>query len=461
MKKLHFVLMSLILTFFLVSGCGPASTPKPELPPAQTQEQGTPTDETPDQSIQEPEEATEKRESEEKEPPSSPTPSGQLAVHFIDVGQGDAILIQTPQQNILIDAGDRGNTIVNYLKTQGVTSLDLVIGTHPHADHIGGIINVLQSFPVKEVIDPGVVHTSKTFEDYLTLIDEKNINFTEGRTGITRDLGSGAKMEILHPSSPSSSHLNDASIVAKVTFGQVSFMLTGDAEQASEGQILLQSQVQPTSTILKVGHHGSRTSTTTAFLKAVNPKVAVIMVGKGNTYGHPHEETLQKLADAGVDIYRTDIHGTIVITTDGQTYDINVKQPYQYVPQKVPEPEPKDEPGAVQGQYVGSKSSDKYHYPNCSYVNQIKPENITWFSSIEQAISAGYVGCKGCNPPGTVIEKPVTAPSQQSATVYITKTGAKYHRSGCRYLSKSMIPISLSNAKSSGYTPCSVCGPPR
>jgi competence protein ComEC len=234
------------------------------------------------------------------------TLSGQMKVHFINVGQGDAILIQTVSQNILIDGGERGPTVVNYLNGQGVKNLDLVIGIHPHADHLGGLIDVLEVFPVKEVIDPAVVHTTKTFEDYLTLIDKKDIIFTEGRTGMSRDLGGGARMEILHPVSPQSEHLNDASIVVKILFGQISFMMTGDAEQASEEQILLQSRVQPTSTILKVGHHGSRTSTTPAFLSAVSPKVAVIMCGRGNTYGHPHDETLAKLADAKVDIYRTD-----------------------------------------------------------------------------------------------------------------------------------------------------------
>jgi beta-lactamase superfamily II metal-dependent hydrolase len=230
-------------------------------------------------------------------------------------------------------------TVVNYLKNQGVKSLDLVIGTHPHADHIGGLINVLDVIPVKEVIDPGVVHTTKTFEDYLTLIDKKDIKFTEGRAGMSRDLGNGALMDILHPTSPSSSHLNDASIVVKITFGQISFMLTGDAEKASEDQMLKRKE-DLKSTILKVGHHGSKTSTTPAFLSSVSPKVAVIMCGKDNKYGHPHDETLKKLADAKVDIYRTDVHGTIVITTNGQTYEINQKQPYQYTPPKVPEPAP-------------------------------------------------------------------------------------------------------------------------
>lgn len=342
---------------------------------------------------------------EDESEPAQTAPVGQLVAHFIDVGQGDAILIQTPTKNILIDAGEQGNTVVNYLESKGVTHLDLVIGTHPHSDHIGGLVNVLQSIPVDEVIDPGVVHTTKTFEDYLTLIDQKDITFTEGRAGMSRDLGGGASMKVLHPSSPSSSDLNNASVVVRVTFGKTSFMLTGDAESESESQILSRGYAL-NSTVLKVGHHGSRTSTSSAFLSAVNPSVAVIMCGTGNSYGHPHEETLAKLANAGVDIYRTDVQGTIVITTDGQTYEVNPKQPYQYNPPKEstkpepqPEPEPEPEPTVSQGQFVGSIESNKYHYPDCRYAEKILPENQIWFEDVADALAHGYEPCGVCKPP--------------------------------------------------------------
>lgn len=361
---------------------------------------------------------------EKSEPTSSEVtkPTGTMTVHFIDVGQGDAILIQTPSQNVLIDGGDRGNTVVNYLRARGVNSLDLVIGTHPHSDHIGGLINVFQSIPVKEVIDPAVVHTTKTFEDYLTLIDEKDIKFTEGRAGMTRDIGGGAKLEILHPSSPSRNHLNNASIVTKVTFGQVSFILTGDAEEDAEKQIKNRGY-NLKSTVLKVGHHGSRTSTTTAFLNAVNPEAAVIMVGR-NSYGHPHDETLAKLQKAGVKIYRTDVHGTIVFTTDGQRYEVNIKEAYQYNPPKEPspsqgstaapapapapapkpdpqpQPEPNPEPEpAPEGQFVGSIKSDKYHYPNCRHAKNILPANEIWFKDVKDAKNQKYEPCGTCKPP--------------------------------------------------------------
>ena len=329
-----------------------------------------------------------------------PTDEGakkEMAVHFLDVGQGDSILIKSDNVVILIDGGPRsaGQKVVSYLKKAGISSIDLIISTHPHEDHIGGLCSVLQEFPVKEVIDPGIVHTTKTFEDYLDLIFSKNIKFTEGRAGMNRDLGGGVKLEILHPSSPSPAHLNDASIVAKVTYNLVGFMFTGDAEEASEQQILLQSRVQPTSTVLKVGHHGSNSSTSAAFLQAVDPDIAVIMVGKGNTYGHPHEETLQKLSAAGVDIYRTDISGDIVITTDGQSYSINNSiTPFRFEPA----PTVPVNSGPVSGIFVGSIKSDKYHYPNCRYAESILPENQIWFDSVQDAKNQGYSPCGVCRP---------------------------------------------------------------
>ncbi len=246
---------------------------------------------------------------------------GDLEVHFIDVGQGEAIFIRTAMHHVLIDGGSRGEAVPNYLARQGVVQLDLVIATHPHADHIGGLINVLHQFPVLEVIDPAVPHTTRTFEEYLTLIDDLNIPFTEGRAGMTRELG-GATLELLHPVDPSSRDLNDASIVARLSYGAVHFLFTGDAEAPSEYAMLSRSQ-DLRSTVLKVGHHGSHSSTTQEFLRAVDPEIAVIMCGVDNTYGHPHDVVLTRLEAAGIPIYRTDLHGSIVIHTDGINYEVS------------------------------------------------------------------------------------------------------------------------------------------
>ena len=274
----------------------------------------------------------------EKYSAATDAPVGKLKLHFIDVGQGDSILIQTPEQNILVDAGElnAGADVVRYIKEQGIESSDIVISTHPHSDHIGGLITVLNSISVKEVIDSAVAHTTKIYEDYLNIIDQKNIKFTEGRTGMARDLGGGAEMRILHPSSPSSDDIDNASIVTRITFGEISFLLSGDAGSVAESQILDRGN-DLTSTVLKVSHHGSQTITTQKFLEAVKPKTAVIMCGKDNAYGHPHVETLAKLTAAGVDIYRTDEQGTIVITTDGKNHTAN-KQPFSFQQQSQPLP---------------------------------------------------------------------------------------------------------------------------
>jgi len=244
-----------------------------------------------------------------------------VEVHFIDVGQGDSIYIKTPSQDILIDAGERGDTVVNYLNNLNVEDLELVIGTHPHSDHIGGLINVFKEIPVKEVMDPGVVHTSKTFEDYLTLIDEKDIIYTVVRAGIKRTYDDGTVLEILSPENPDEEKLNDASIAARLTFGEISFLFAGDAEVPSEKK-MLEAGYNLKSTVLKAGHHGSSTSTSKEFLEAVSPEAVVIMCGAGNTYGHPHKETLAKLEAAGIKVYRTDLMGNIIVETNGSTYDI-------------------------------------------------------------------------------------------------------------------------------------------
>ncbi|MDW7674674.1 MAG: stalk domain-containing protein [Bacillota bacterium] len=283
----------------------------------------------------------------------------ELTVHFIDVGQGDSILIQSPSgKTMLIDAGERtaGQKVVSYLKAAGISSIDWVVSTHPHADHIGGLITVLETFPVANVLDPAVVHTSKTFEDYLTLIDKKEINFVEARSGMTVNFDSLVKVEVLAPGSEASkASLNNTSVVLKLSFGEVSFLLAGDAETDSENIMLRAHSNKLKSTILKVGHHGSKSSTTANFLKAVSPEAAIIQVGK-NSYGHPTEEALNRLDAASVKIYRNDLHGDIIISTDGKNYQINIKEPFKpeaktaVSPAPVPVPTPSPTPEMSTGE---------------------------------------------------------------------------------------------------------------
>jgi competence protein ComEC len=240
-------------------------------------------------------------------------------VHFIDVGQGDAILVQAAGQNILVDGGERNTGLVAYLLGQAIDTLNLVVSTHPHADHIGGLPEVLDRFTVLEIIDPGVVHTTRLFTHYLELIDSLDIPFTIGRAGMRRELDSLSYYEILHPREPSDRHLNDASVVMWLVLNKVRVMLTGDIERRSEAEMLIHYPSLE-SNVLKVAHHASRTSSSPSFLEAVSPEVAVIFCGHDNHYGFPHQETMQQLASMQTLVFRTDLSGTVVMHTDGQDY---------------------------------------------------------------------------------------------------------------------------------------------
>jgi competence protein ComEC len=254
------------------------------------------------------------------------SPSGKLKVYFLDVGQGDSEIVVADGKAMLIDAGTNASTtaLLRDIKRLGITRFDVVVGTHPHEDHIGGMDRVINQFAIGTIYMPRVITTTKTFTDVLTAIKSKGLTVTTPVVGSSFTLGS-ATCTILAPSAVSSDDLNNASIVIKVTYGNASFLFAGDAETQSESAMLLGANSLKAD-VLKVGHHGSSSSTTPNFLKAVSPKYAVIEVGAGNDYGHPHQVTLNKLAAAGVKVYRTDLNGTVTATSDGSSISFKTER---------------------------------------------------------------------------------------------------------------------------------------
>lgn len=299
---------------------------------------------------------------------------------------------------MLIDAGnpDDSDKVIDYIKAQGVKKLDYLIGTHPHADHVGGMAAVIDEFPIDTIFMPMVISNTETFEGVLDAADRKGMQITVPKVEAKYNLAN-AQFTILAPNGTSYDDMNNYSIVIRLVFGKTSFLFAGDAAYTSESE-MLSNGLQLASTLLKVGHHGSSTSSSLPFLNAVCPKYAVISVGAGNSYGHPAQDTLDRLASIGAMVYRTDLLGTIIATSDGTNIVL-----------------------------------DKNASP-----------------------------IKTTAPPSTISPIPTStiAASNDPITVYITKTGAKYHRDGCRYLAKSKIAISLKDAIAEGYTPCSICKPP-
>jgi beta-lactamase superfamily II metal-dependent hydrolase len=374
--------------------------------------------------------------------------AGTVRVDVLDIGQGDSILIRTPAgKAILIDAGDGQIAVPPMLAELGVTSLDLVIATHPHADHIGGMDEVLDAVPVKMYTDNGLPHTTKTYEEVMKRIEEKKIPYRAAQVEQTYKLDDGAKIEILFPTGTplhdTRSDLNSNSVVARLTHGDDCFLFVGDSEEPTEDALLQRGLTQ--CDVLKVAHHGSRHSSTQPFLEAVKPKIALISVGTGNRYGHPGEETLSRLEAIGAKIYRTDTmgqltalssgHGVIVETgtprpggaiatrserTPGRDpavtgslrkvptgeRDPSTELDQTDAPQVLDQVHPKedltpaaaDEVPASACPFQASRSSEVFHAAGCGNAARISPTNLVCYATREAAIAAGKRSAGCCHP---------------------------------------------------------------
>ena len=249
---------------------------------------------------------------------------GELKVHFIDVGQGDSILVDLGETEILIDGGGKSPGVIEYLSDYVDGAIEAMVATHPHADHIGGLIEVLDIFQVAEIWLNGDTSTSETYSQFTSSVNSEGAQVYEARRGDSIEVGE-LTFKVLHPVNLDDT-TNNNSIVLSLSYGEIDFLFTGDAEQEAETSMLTEGIV-PDVEVLKVGHHGSSSSSSAQFLDAVNPEIAIYMAGEGNSYGHPHQETIAALAEVSAKIYGTDIHGNIIITTDGEGYTKQLEKP--------------------------------------------------------------------------------------------------------------------------------------
>lgn len=258
--------------------------------------------------------------------------SDNLSVHIIDVNQGDSILIITPNdKTILIDGGDpsEGENVITYLKRHGVKRINLLVGTHPHADHIGGLIDVIEYFPIDEFYLSPKIHTTKTYEKLLLAADKKRLHITPVDKSFRIAFDDSITLHFITPIKDYENDLNLWSIVMKMDYMNQHFLFTGDTEAISEKDMInLYGKALFKSNVLKVAHHGSSTSSSQEFLEAVQPEIAVISCGRDNSYGFPHKETLERLSKFNLHLFRTDYQGTIILESDGQKIWSH-KKPYR------------------------------------------------------------------------------------------------------------------------------------
>lgn len=319
--------------------------------------------------------------------PAETTVSGKgLTVQFLDVGQADCALLECGGEYLLIDGGNRDDSqlVVSFLEQQGVQELSAVVCTHAHEDHVGGLPAVLAVYPTKAVYAPTKTYSSNIFDKFVYYTDQQGLEITIPAPGDQFSLGQ-AEVTVLGPVK-SYAEANNTSIVLRVDYGETVFLFTGDMETDAENDMLdyWEGRLDWQADVLKVGHHGSNTSTGYRFLNAVSPAYGVISVGKGNDYGHPHKEPLSRLRQAGVTILRTDELGAIQAVPDGKEVT------FTWANQSAA-PENAE---AAEQVFIGNKNSKKFHAPDCK--NLPAEKNSVEFSSYQQAIDAGYTPCGSC-----------------------------------------------------------------
>ena len=317
-----------------------------------------------------------------------------LTVHFIDVGQGDCILMESGGEFVLIDSGERdySDRVTDYIKEQGANKLSYVIATHPHSDHVGGMRSILNSIGADNFITKESDSDTYAWTKLLKTVEEKGIQYFDAEVGDSYTFGE-AEFTIMGPISDSYEEYNSASVVTKVTCGDISFLLTGDSDNVSNNE-MMDAGENLRADVLKLGHHGSNDATSSRFLQAVDPMFAVISCGKNNDYGHPHKETMDRLSLIGCQTFRTDTQGTIVAETDGTK--LRITTAFDDAGGNYTSGDKRHDISLLNP--VGNKSSMLFHDPICEGVRTMNPEHMVELSSREEAIEQGYAPCPVCNP---------------------------------------------------------------
>ncbi|MGE5405305.1 MAG: MBL fold metallo-hydrolase [Candidatus Saccharibacteria bacterium] len=320
-----------------------------------------------------------------------------LKIHFIDVGQGDCVLVQMPgSRTMMVDAGesDHAGSVIRYMNELGVRRIDYLIATHPHSDHIGALPRIIKSFNIGAVFMPKVVSSTPAYERLLLAIRDKNLKAAALRKGTFILNEPELKIECMSPASADYQELNDWSAVLRIEYGSKGFLLTGDAGRTAEHEMIKTGE-SLRADVIKISHHGSSDASSYAFLQRVRPEYAVIAVGKDNDYGHPHQQTLDSLESIGTRIYRTDRDGTVVISCDGQKISF-VSQQAGSLPRA---PSVKSSQNVNQkngGPFIGNRRSHKFHLIQCD--NLPGEQNRVYFDDREEAVAAGYSPCGSCRP---------------------------------------------------------------
>ena len=314
---------------------------------------------------------------------------GSFQIHFIDVGQADAALVICDGHYMLIDGGNAEDSdlVYAYLERHGAKHLDYMVASHAHEDHIGGLSGALNYAAVDTAFCPVTEYSSKVFQNMVKYLGEQGKSLTVPAPGDKFSLGS-AEVEILGPVKEYDD-TNDTSIVLRIDYGETSFLFTGDMETGAERD-LLDSGADVRATVLKAGHHGSDTSTSYQFLRAVMPQYTVISVGEGNSYGHPSDEVLSRFRDAGTEVYRTDMQGHIIAKSDGKTVTFTTEK------EAGTATNPTD--NSTLQAYIGNAGSKKFHLPDCASAKSIQEDKRVEFETRIQAVAEGYEPCGRCKP---------------------------------------------------------------